>query len=42
MLALFGNDWMDKYKEEWNKDPYLTKKLNKIQFSTTIGYGSML
>ncbi len=30
---------MEKYKDEWNKDPYLAKTLNKICFSSTIGYG---
>ena len=39
MLKLFGNDWMGRYKEEWNKDPYLAKKLNEIKFSSIIGYG---
>ncbi|VAW66249.1 hypothetical protein MNBD_GAMMA11-570 [hydrothermal vent metagenome] len=39
MLNLFGNDWMSKYKDEWNKDPYLAKKLNEIKFTSTIGYG---
>jgi len=40
MLKLFDNDWMDKYKEEWNKDPYLAKQLKDIKFSSTIGYGT--
>ena len=39
MLELFDSTWMNKYKEEWNKDPYLAKPLNEISFSSTIGYG---
>ncbi len=39
MLKLFGTNWMKKYKEEWNKDPYLAKKLREIKFSSTIAYG---
>ncbi len=39
MLQLFGSAWMNKYKDEWNKDSYLTKHLKEINFSSTIGYG---
>ena len=39
MLELFDNAWMNKYKDEWNKDPYLTKILSEICFSSVIGYG---
>ena len=39
MLKLFGKSWMDKYKEEWNKDPYLAKTLKDTNFSSVIGYG---
>lgn len=39
MLKLFDSAWMNKYKEEWNKDPYLAKPLNELKFSSTIGYG---
>ena len=39
MLTLFGKGWMDKYKDEWNKDPYLAKPLKKANFSSVIGYG---
>ena len=39
MLKLFDKAWMDKYKEEWNKDPYLAKKLKEICFNSIIGYG---
>ena len=28
MLKLFDSVWMNKYKEEWNKDPYLAKPLS--------------
>ena len=39
MLKLFDDSWMSKYMDEWNKDPYLAKHLNEINFSSTIGYG---
>ncbi|MCW8933129.1 MAG: SCP-2 sterol transfer family protein [Gammaproteobacteria bacterium] len=39
MLNLFENAWMKKYKDEWNKDPYLAKSLSEIRFSSIIGYG---
>jgi len=39
VLKLFDNAWMKKYKDEWNKDPYLSRHLNEIKFSSTIGYG---
>lgn len=39
MLQLFDSAWMKKYQNEWNKDPYLTKHLNEINFSSVIGYG---
>jgi len=39
MLKLFESAWMNKYKDEWNKDPYLAKSLNEINFSSIIGYG---
>ena len=39
MLKLFDSMWMSKYKEEWNKDPYLARPLKEISFSSTIGYG---
>ena len=38
-MKLFDNLWMSKYKDEWNKDPYLAKHLNEINFSSVIGYG---
>ena len=39
MLKLFDSAWMNKYKDEWNKDPYLAKSLSEICFSSVIGYG---
>lgn len=39
MLTLFGDAWMSKFKDEWNKDPYLADQLKKINFSSTIAYG---
>ena len=39
MLKLFESAWMIKFKDEWNKDPYLSKPLNDINFSSTIAYG---
>jgi hypothetical protein len=39
MLELFNDAWMSKYKEEWNRDPYLGKHLKDINFSSIIGYG---
>ena len=38
-MNLFDSTWMSKYKDEWNKDPYLAKHLNEINFSSSIGYG---
>ena len=39
MLQLFEQAWMEKFMQEWNKDPYLTRHLNEINFSSIIGYG---
>ncbi|MBI3188768.1 MAG: SCP-2 sterol transfer family protein [Gammaproteobacteria bacterium] len=39
MSNLFKADWMNKYKEEWNKEPELSAALNKISFNSVIGYG---
>lgn len=38
-MKLFDDVWMNKYKDEWNKDPYLARHLKEINFSSTIGYG---
>jgi len=39
MPELFDNAWMEKYKDEWNKDSYLADHLNEMKFSSTIAYG---
>ena len=39
MSQLFNDIWMKKYQTIWNKDPELSKALEKISFSSTIGYG---
>lgn len=39
VLKLFDNAWMCKFKDEWNKDPYLAKHLSDMNFSSVIGYG---
>lgn len=39
MLRLFDDVWMRKFKDEWNKDPYLAHHLKQINFSSTIAYG---
>lgn len=38
-MKLFDSAWMQKYMEEWNKDPDLSKHLNELNFSSVIGYG---
>ncbi len=39
MSDLFNSDWMTKFKTEWNNEPELTEPLEKIGFSSMIGYG---
>lgn len=39
MAELFSEEWMQGYKEEWNKEPELADKLAQINFKSTIGYG---
>lgn len=39
MSELFNDIWMKKYQTIWNKDPELSKALQKISFDSTIGYG---
>jgi hypothetical protein len=39
MLRLFDDAWMRKFKDEWNRDPYLASHLEQINFSSTIAYG---
>ena len=40
MSDLFNADWMTKFKTEWNNEPELTEPLEKIGFSSMIGYGN--
>lgn len=39
MSEIFSQQWLDRYKEEWNKEPELAGALSKIDFSSTIAYG---
>ena len=39
MAELFSPEWMEKFMEEWNKEPELADALAKINFNSTIGYG---
>ena len=39
MAELFSGDWMNKFQEEWNKEPELADALAKINFTSTIAYG---
>ena len=39
MAALFSEEWMNSYMEEWNKEPALSGELEKISFNSVIGYG---
>ena len=39
MSELFSPEWMNGYKDAWNKEPKLTEPLGEINFSTAIGYG---
>lgn len=39
MSDLFSASWMDRFKEEWNKEPELSAALEKISFNSVIGYG---
>ena len=39
MSDLFSESWMDRFKEEWNKEPELSDALEKISFNSVIGYG---
>ncbi len=38
-MKLFDSAWMDKFKDEWNRDPYLSQHLQELNFSSVIGYG---
>ena len=39
MADLFTQEWMSKFGEEWNNEPDLSGALEKIGFTSTIGYG---
>ncbi|MBF0583812.1 MAG: SCP-2 sterol transfer family protein [Magnetococcales bacterium] len=39
MAELFSAEWMNRFQEEWNKEPDLTDALGKIHFNSTIAYG---
>jgi hypothetical protein len=39
MADLFSQDWMQQFKEAWNREPELAGALEKIDFNSTIGYG---
>ncbi len=39
MAELFSQEWMEKFMEEWNKEPEIVDTLEKINFNSTIGYG---
>jgi len=38
-MEIFGEKWMRKYMQEWNKEPGLTKELGIIKFNSIIAYG---
>ncbi len=39
MAELFSVEWMNRFHEEWNKEPDLSDALAKIDFTTTLAYG---
>ena len=39
MADIFSDEWMKAYMEQWNSDPELAGALEKIGFSSNIGYG---
>ncbi|MCP5372935.1 MAG: SCP-2 sterol transfer family protein [Hyphomicrobiales bacterium] len=39
MPELFSEEWMQGFKEEWNKEPELVEELEKIGFNSTIAFG---
>jgi len=39
MADLFSDEWMQKFQQEWNNEPELSGALEKIGFSSVIGYG---
>jgi len=38
-MALFTDEWMSNFKNEWNAESELSDALAQIGFSSTIGYG---
>lgn len=39
MSEIFSSAWMSSYQKSWNADPELSGALQKIKFSSVIGYG---
>jgi len=39
MAAIFAEKWMQKFMDEWNKEPELANDLLNIGFNSTIAYG---
>jgi hypothetical protein len=39
MMELFSNEWMQKFKTEWNNETSLSDELAKISFNSIIAYG---
>ena len=39
MSELFSENWLNRYKDEWNKEPELAGALQKIDFASVIAYG---
>ena len=39
MPTLFSENWMHRFKEEWNNEPELAGALKKIDFDSVIAYG---
>ena len=39
MSQLFSGAWMESFAEAWNSEPELSGELEKINFSSNIGYG---
>ncbi len=39
MVDLFSDEWMKKFQQAWNDEPELSDALEKIDFSSVIGYG---
>ncbi len=39
MSELFSENWLNRFKDEWNKEPELAGALKKIDFASVIAYG---